>query len=352
MHHRKSVYFQTILILFLLAVGMCVIKYKITRSPHYTIGLVYVPSRAFHEYLGNAFVKKIKNNKSFSVHKFTSASSSDLILVNATCNEALESDADILVCVGLNCVKGALKCAQKRESKKPIVFMGVADVVKHGFVKSIGPSGSNVAGVESNSPFEQIFNPVDLLHAIKEKAKNVLVPYAAFNPETLEDHAQTLQAASKKISVSVTLLPIDQFNDVLPKTAGLLLEHDTLLYLEQDGIAVCGPGLGKLASQHNVTMFAGSIDGIKDSALSYAADPACLADMAFEIAKEILINKKKPGDIPVRQATVPRNLIINTKLCEEQDLADIDIPAVVHRIRADTRFAAVHDHIIVDGVVV
>ncbi len=48
--------------------------------------------------------------------------------------------------------------------------------------------------------------------------------------------------------------------------------------------------MGKLASQHGVTMFARSPDGIADAALSYTADSLHYSQPAFNLVKRILIN--------------------------------------------------------------
>jgi len=313
----------------------------------YVIGIVCVPSQAFHEYISAVLVKRIKSDNRFDFRFITSPSTSDLIAVNAACNEALDSDVDSVICIGIRCAKGMVQTSRKRLSKKPVIFLGVLDAVKYELVESMERPGGHITGIESNHPTDSSFNMADLLLAIKPRAVNILFPYSMLAGGH-ESKAPIIKEACARIGIHVTLLPIYNLNETLSQVAGLLPHHDTLMYLEADGVAIYGPGLGKLASQHNVTMFAGSIDGIKDSALSYAADPACLADNAFEITKDILINKKNPGDIPVQQATVARNLIINTRLCKEQDLADIDIQKTINTIHHDERFALVRNHIIVN----
>ncbi len=353
MHHQKSTYSLTLLLLLTFLATAYIAISKISKPRRYTIGLVYIPTRAFPEYVNARLIDTIRHDKRFIIKEFTAAGGFfDLNMINSACNEAISSDVDLIITTGLHCSKSAIVTAIKRESTKPIIFMGVTDVINHELVKSLQKPEGYATGIESNSPFANDFSPADLLGSIKQKVNTILLPYATFVAESLDTQAKLLQRSCKHSGQKITLLPINHLGETLSKVVSLLPNHNALLYLEGDAISPHAPGLGKLASQHNVTMLAGSIDGIKDSALSYAADPACLADIAFEIAKEILINKKKPGDIPVRQERVPRNLIINTKLCQEQDLANIDIPAVVQRIRSDERFAAVHDHIIVDGVVV
>jgi len=336
------------LLLVAIALGLF-LTWRNSYFKKYIIGLVYVPSSAFHEYVNEILIQKLhEDHDRFQIKTFTASSASfNLIQLNATCNEAIESDADLIICTGIRCAKGMVQMTKRRNSKKPVIFLGILDAVGNELVPSITHPGGHVTGIESNTLGHDLFNPIDLLFIVKPNVTKILLPYFA-SAEGTESITRLIEEKCKHYGISITLLPIDDINEVLPKTAGLISYYDTLMYIEGDVVSVCGPGLGKLASQHNVTMFAGSIDGIKDSALSYAADPACLADNAFEITKDILINKKNPGDIPVQQATVARNLIINTRLCKEQDLADIDIQKTINTIHHDERFALVRNHIIVN----
>ncbi|MDQ5891041.1 MAG: putative tryptophan/tyrosine transport system substrate-binding protein [Candidatus Dependentiae bacterium] len=317
-----------------------------SRGARYAVGLVYVPSRAFHEQVNSILIDTIKRDDRFSVKGFTSGSTSDLIQVNIACDDALASEVNLIISTGLNCSKGLAQISRRRKSAKPVVFLGLLDPVRYELVESVEKPGHNVTGIESNSPGSEIFSMLDLLLIAKPLARRILLPYS-IAAGGFDLHVEQFKKDGKKMGLEVTILPINSVNDTLQHVAGLISSYDTLMYLEADGISVYGPALGKLASQHGVTMFAGSLDGIKDSALSFVPDLDALASEAFDLAKEILINQKNPGDLPVRQMTVPRNLVINTKLCKEQDLDDIDIQRIIAAIRADDRFALVHDHIVV-----
>lgn len=326
--------------------GLTVFFWGSGANKTYMIGLVYVPTRAFQEYVNGVLINAIKSDGRFLIKEFTSSSSSDLIQVNLACDDALASEVDLIISTGLHCSKGLAQISRRRNSMKPIVFLGLLDPVKYELVESIQKPGRNVTGIESSSPGNEAFSMVDLLLKIKPSVRKILLPYSIVAGGH-ELHVEDLRESCNANGVEMTLLPINNINDTLQHVSGLIASCDTLMYLESDAVAVCGPALGKLASQYGVTMFAGTVDGVRDSALSFIPDLDCLASEAFDLAKEILINQQNPGDLPVRQIPVPRSLVINTKLCKEQDLDDVDIQRIIAVIRADERFALVHDHIVV-----
>ncbi len=319
------------------------------NPPTYIIGLVYVPSLPFHEYVNERLKAKIKADGRFTVKEFTPASTTDLTSVNNICAEALESNANLLIGTGIRCTKALVQNSEKRKIKKPILFLAVLDPVKYELIQSTEKPGANVTGIESDFSPADLPLLINLLKTIKPCATSVLLPYANI-PDGHDSHAPELQKLGLTRGINVTLLPIHIINETLPLTTGLITSHDTLMYLEGDGVALCGPGLGKLASQHNATMFAGSIDGVIDAAISYMPDPICFVDGPFDMAKEILINKQNPATMPVRQASITRSLVLNTPLWPEQGLGDLNVQEVVRKIRSNPQLAAIHDHIIVDGV--
>ncbi|MDQ5940580.1 MAG: putative tryptophan/tyrosine transport system substrate-binding protein [Candidatus Dependentiae bacterium] len=239
---------------------------------------------AYHERVNNALIQEINVDKRFAVKEFTAASALDPLLVNATCDAALDSDVNLVICTGIACSRGFAQMAKKRHSTKPMVFMGVNNPVDIGIVASLEKPGGNITGVFSAS-FENKVDIATLLLTLKPTTKKVLLPYAAVTDGN-EPLAFKIQEALKTNSVDVTLLPINNPNETISICTTVLPGHDMLMYLEADPIASNGSGLGKLASQHGVTMFASSIDGIKDAVFSYASDPISQAHIALPRQKK------------------------------------------------------------------
>ncbi len=310
-------------------------------TPLYSIGLIYVPSMAYHERVNNALMQEINLDKRFAVKEFTAASALDPLLVNATCDAALDSNVNLVICTGIACSRGFAQMAKKRQSTKPMVFMGVNNPVGVGIVSSLENPGGNITGVFSAS-FENKVDIAMLLLALKPTTKKVLLPYAAV-ADGNEPLALKIKQALKANFVDVTLLPINNPNETIAICTTMLPEHDMLMYLEADPIASNGSGLGKLASQYGVTMFASSIDGVKDAAFSYASDPAPLARVAFTLAKEILHSGCTPKDMPIQAAPNDRVLTIKKNLFDSQGLEGTSPQRVVMSLRKNEKLALAHN---------
>ncbi|MDQ5890879.1 MAG: putative tryptophan/tyrosine transport system substrate-binding protein [Candidatus Dependentiae bacterium] len=315
-------------------------------QPQYTIGLVYCPSFPFHESINTTLIQKLKADGRFKIQTFAVPTVNDMVIVNSIGGSALESTADAIVSTGISCSQAVTQLSRKRNSLKPIVFVGVSDPVSCGIISSLENPGENITGISSSLPYDDNFNAANLLMVVKPNTRHVLLPYIATDNESMAKNIKTTLAS---YSVATTLLPVNNETEALMRITGKLLGHDTLMYLEDDGLAAQGPAMGKLASQHNVTMFAGSIDGVENAALSYVANPASLGNHAFDLIKQVFLDRKNRSTIPVQYAVIKRNLIINTALCKEQGLKDIKLsltPILAH-IRSDERFALMHDNIIV-----
>ncbi|MDQ5891040.1 MAG: putative tryptophan/tyrosine transport system substrate-binding protein [Candidatus Dependentiae bacterium] len=325
--------------------GVIVLKNRLI-GPVYTIGLVYTPSRQFHDNVNHALIQSIVADGRFFIKKFTPTATTDLDSINEICREAIASDVDAIICAGMSCSQGMVRASKECHSTKPIIFLGTQDPIAFGLVESLEHPGANVTGVFCHS-LKDNFSPIDLLLMAKPTARNILVPYSVVVDRN-EAYAQELAQRYVIQGIHITLLPIDTMEDTVWEVAAHLPGHDTVMYLEADAVAAHAPMIGKLiASQNNVTFFAGSIDGGKNAVLSYAADPVCLAEMAFDMAKKVLLQHKNPGDIPVQEIAKNRVFMINIKLCQEQGLSDIDIQRVVNALRRDERFGVVHDNIVV-----
>ena len=318
---------------------------QIALSHQYKIGLVYAPSRAFHEQAAGPIKELVDHDKCFVLEEFAIASTSDQMLMNAVCNRALESSADLLLCIGQASAQALIKLSQRRGVLKPIVFLGVSDPIKLGIVDSIERPGHNATGIFDEATL-QVINPADLLLLASPKIKKILLPYA-INERSNEPYALKIKALCRKRNVQVTLLPIDGFADVMAKISGSLAGHDALMYLEADAFATYGPAMGKLASQHGITMFASSPDGLVDSVLAYSIEPKYFALYAVELIKRILINKEDPAVIPAQLVEGCRDFTINTQLCAEQGLGAIDIENIVHIINTAPEFEPVRGHVVV-----
>ena len=186
----------------------------------YTVGLVYVPSRAFHEQVGGAIKDLVDQDRRFKLREFTAASASDQLLLSACCNTALDSYADILICIGKMSAQTLIKLSQKRNALKPILFLGVSDPVDLGLIDTVDRPGGNATGIY-HDVVGQIVSPVDLLHLVKPGLKNILLPYA-MNACTNESSALMLMEQWEQKNVLIKPMVIDTVSNALERISGML----------------------------------------------------------------------------------------------------------------------------------
>ncbi len=317
---------------------------NIQPKSQYTIGLMQLSSRIFHERVNSRLKELISLDKRFRMIEFTSPSL-DQILLNSVANAALDSSADILIVIGQFSSQTLVKLSQKRNILKPIVFLGVLDPVNLGLVDSIERPGHNATGFFAESPVQSV-DQIALARLIKPNVSRILIPFGV-GENSHESCIKLMQESTIGTGITLTLLPIDVLSETMNRVSSKIAGHDMVMYLEADAIGSYGIGMGKLASQQKCTMFAGSPEGIAGAAVSYAPDSRMLADYAFNVVKRIVINNESPSAISVKSTDGNRTLNINTKLCAEQDLKDIDIERILRTINTDPRFEPVRGHVVV-----
>ncbi len=336
-----------IAILIILLVGLIGLGFYIKKHNHtYKIGLVYVPSRAFHEQVGGAFKEITQQEKEFEVKEFIISSASDTLLVSSVCETALDSNADVLVCIGIITSQILVNLSRKRERLKPIIFLGVTDPVLLGLVNSLDFPGANSTGLFSNPSMQSVDFGL-LLHLVKPSAKSVLLVYGVTDFTKNEQYAADIQKKLRGYGINVVPFGIDNVSQTLVRVTSVISSYDTIAYLEGDPVAVYASGMGKIASQHGITMISSSPDGVSSSAVAYSTDQYDLGRRAFRLVKRVLINKDLPASIPVELVDGNRSLIINKQLCSEQDLKDIDINSILNAINIKPEFEPVRGHVVV-----
>jgi putative ABC transport system substrate-binding protein len=302
-------------------------------AQQYTIGLVWAPSSKGHEQLGSSFMDIVRDTKQFVVKSFAARDSSDVLSITATCDAALSSDVDLLFSLGYNCTRTLAQLSKKRKSTKPGVFIGVSELVASEVVESLEKPGGVITGVYDAGMY--FTHPIDILLTLKPQAKSILLPYGFLAADSNEPYAVVEKQIAAESDVYVELFPIEKAEDALSHITSVIDQHDSVMYLEADVVGPCGSGLGKLATQHSVTLFACSPDAKDTAAFTYCAEFKYSAQAAYKMMLRILINREDPANIPVEKLKNNRVLTINVECCKKQGMPDINL---------ETLLAALHDN--------
>ncbi|MEI7580528.1 MAG: ABC transporter substrate binding protein [bacterium] len=342
---RKQIIGAVAIVMCLSIAGVWVQMRFRTPAKLYTVGLVWAPSCKGHEQLGTSVIDILSETKQFIIQSFAATNPSDLISVNAICEAALASEVDLLLSLGFNCTRSLSQISKKRKSKKPIVFIGVSELVALEIVDSLEKPGSTITGIYDAGMYST--HPIDIFLTLKPYAKSILLPYCSAPADNNEQYGKIEKQGAIESKVHVELFPIEKIEDTLPYIQNVIDQYDSLMYLEADALGPCGNGIGKLASQHNVTLFACSPDAKDTAAFTYYAEFKYIALAAYALIARILINKENPAVIPVGKLQSSRVLTINVDGCREQGMPDINVEALVTAIKGNPKLRDLEDRIII-----
>lgn len=305
------------------------------QSTVYTIGLLYSPLIPEHERFATQFKAVVQHDSRFNIIEFTPASLDQMVLASA-CDTALESNADIFVTTGQRGSQTLIKLSQRRGILKPIVFSGIADPVILGIVDTVERPGHNATGFFCRSPIP-LFNEIDLILLVKPNVRTILMPYVV-GENAGEERLRMLKAYAEERGIKVTLFPIDVLSDTLHRVASKLPGHDVVTYININSIAQYAGGIGKLASEQGVTLVAFTSEGSETAAVVSVPLQDASVEPIFTLVKRVCIDQEAPGGIPAELMISRNTLTINTQVCAEQDLLDIDIVRIKKCIAIDSRF--------------
>lgn len=214
---------------------------------------------------------------------------------------------------------------QTQTATIPIVYAGIIDPTQTGR----GP-GSNSTGYASYS----IDNSGEWLNYLKDLVPGIkqVVVVADLDPIRPAGGLQVgqIRAAAAKDGITVTTIDLNwppdkiaaalrDFATKYPGTGGLIMPPGTLAAARRD--LVIGPAMkSKLPSMFGNRLFLNS-GGI----CAYGATTLALYKLAGDYAKQIVVDKKKPADLP-RQINNSFELVIHTKAAKA---AGISVPPVL-----------------------
>ena len=182
----------------------------------------------------------------------------------------------------------------------PIVFMGVSDPVRDGFVSSLAKPGGNVTGFSSTEP-GMTAKWYQLLKGVAPRVTKVLILY---NPNTAPHslYLEPLKAQAPSFGFEAVSAPVQTRADIEAILArdgenggwGMISMPDSFLWFHRQQIA-------DLAARYRVpAVYPLRIHVLSGGLISYGADFADLWARAPTYVDRIL-RGEKPSDLPVQQ---------------------------------------------------
>lgn len=196
-----------------------------------------------------------------------------------------------------------------RNSQVPIVAGAVEDPVYNELVNSIESSGNNLTTVSSIANLQ---DQIDLLLTLKPNINNILLVY---NPTPiLEKRKSELETITKKYNIALNTVEIFQSNETAQKAAQAINQAQIVLVLKDNMVVSAIESLVNLCNKNNKLLYASDLNSSdKGTALAYGIYESQYGVESTKKALEILLNNKKPSDIP-STIIADYKLIINSNI--------------------------------------
>lgn len=285
----------------------------------YTIGIV---EHTTHPSLDNA-VKGFKdylNKKGIKVKFVEKNAQGDKGTNDLITKQFVSDDVDLIYAVATPSAAAAVNATMGKET--PVIFNAVTDPTDPdaALVKSMDKPGGNVTGVSDAAPLEK---QVQLIRDFMPEAKTIGMIYNIGEPNG-KIQVEQVKEIAPKYGFSVDAKGISQTSEIATAAQQLAESSDCIYNITDNSVVAATASITDKANSAKIPVFAAE-DGQMASGLlaSDSISYVKLGEQAGAMAYDILVNGKKPADMPVQKAK-DTTLYINKKVA---DMLGIKIPA-------------------------
>lgn len=201
------------------------------------------------------------------------------------------------------------QAAKQSTDKIPVLFSAVTDPVNSQLVKTMDKVGGNVTGTTDATPMEK---QLGLFQKIDPKIKKVGIIY-----NTSESNSEIQVANAKeigaKLGLEIRAVGVNNINDI-PQAVNSMISKVDGFYTITDNIVASAINLISMAANERGMVTVGAEEAhvkggiLLTDGLSYYE----LGRQTGRMAKEILVNGKKPEDMPV-ETLANTTKVVNVK---------------------------------------
>lgn len=236
-------------------------------------------------------------------------------LLHAQAEEVVQQGYDMVFSIGEGATKLVKEVSLKKSKPIPVVFTAVANPVTQGLIASEEKSGNNLTGIAvTENPRLQI----EVLKKLKPAMKKMLLVYDPTRPSRAA-MSDDFEKVAQEQGLEFSAVEIYKTNEIYGKVSAFLEGVDVILVLT-DHVVVSGiDSLIKLCNRHSITLYTSELDSVSKGAVAgFGIASEDYGVQAADLAYQILVEGKKPTDVPVRQAA-PFKMRINRKMMGEQN---------------------------------
>lgn len=283
----------------------------------YTIGIV---QHTTHPALDDA-VKGFKDamkKKGINVKFVEKNAQGDKGTNDLITKQFVSDNVDLIYAVATPSASAALNATMGKDT--PIVFNAVTDPVDKNtaLVKSMEKPGGNITGVSDAAPLEK---QLQLIRDMMPEAKTIGMIYNIGEPNGKIQVEQVEKLASK-YNFTINVKGISQSSEVATAAQQLSESSDCIYNITDNMIAASAASIADKANAQNIPVFAAEEGQLKNTGVM-ASDSISyykLGEQAADMAYDILINGKNPGDIAIEKAKDTK-LLINKQVAEKLGIA-------------------------------
>jgi ABC-type uncharacterized transport system substrate-binding protein len=299
------------------------------------IAVIYSPDVYYHSRAGEFVMQWCRENMpEYAVREFCPLKHRDNTSLRFACRAALErcyqAPGSICVSICLSNTRMLVAQARRLQQETPIVFVGVDDADKHGFVDSLEKPGGHVTGVVSAQ--QGLVSYAKLISLLIPDARRVLMPYY-YSPHDLheEEGYQETRIEAESLGLSVEGCPIDTESLALQILRHKIPQYDAILIPEYSHLVAQTAGVAKIADRYEVPFIDGQIHNRTAAPFVFGIDPSVPARAACDLVQRIS-KGASPAECSVVKAFGARRLSINIKMCEQCGIGQEAIECILARI--------------------
>jgi putative ABC transport system substrate-binding protein len=271
------------------------------------------------EEIRNGFVHEMtKDDSAIYDFVFYDAQGSRTLL-RSQVEEVVDSAFDLVYSIGMQCTMMFKEISTKKNCLVPVFFTNFKDPVEKNIVASEQSSGNNFTGIAAREDFDLLFS---LVTRVKNDVKNALIVYdpSAFGGHIVNFAKEVEQILSKK-KIRVKFLEVFDSADIQQRVPQFIGDADALITLRDGTTLVAIESLVKMCNQHHVTLIASDLDSVhRGAAIGFGFKEFDTGVLGAKRARPILVEGKKPTDIPVVSVSDEYRILINSSTMKEQNL--------------------------------
>ena len=250
-----------------------------------------------------------KHDKSIKVNYNYQNAQGDQSNLNSMAQQLTQKKNDLI----LGIATPSAQALAKKTKSTPIVVTAVTNLQSAGLVKSDKKPDTNVTGTKDLGPVDK---QVKLLTTLTKNNKPIGVLYNS-SEENSVLQVKIVKKYAKNHNLKLNIVSVTSTNDVASAVSGMA-DKVSGIYLPTDNLMASSmKTIGKKAREAKLPVVTGSIEMAEDGGTAtYGINYEDLGKQTAKMAYKILIDKKKPQDMPVETSHTLR-LYVNKTYAKE-----------------------------------